>query len=175
MLGGYAMTKSKDELFNDYQSMIKLIVNDYRVPHMSFDDVFQEMSLVFLKCYDDYDESKGAFSTFLWHSMLHKIYKLSRPKKINSVLSLNFVDLNGDELIDYVDSGEDVEEKLILEETELEIIKALDEMKYGYYTKLFMLYNIPQKEIARVEHKSLSFIQKTHSANLKKLKESLEK
>lgn len=161
--------KNTEDLYKKYGGIIKKVALTYPVNDMDLDDVIGDLNIVFLNCVKNYDKNKSNFTTYLWQSCVYEIYRMRRQKYNKDSLSLDYETDEGF-LWEAISDDLDVLEEL-LQETEIsDIIDYLDEIKYGYYTKMFVLYQIPQKQMAKIENKSMSFIQKQHSKNIKELK-----
>lgn len=158
-----------DNLYKKYGGILKKVALTYPITDMDLEDVLGELNIVFLNCVKNYDKNKSNFTTYLWQSCVYEIYRLRRQKYNKDSLSLDYVTDEGflwEAIADDLDILED-----LLRSTEIhEVLDALDEMKYGYYTKMFVIYQIPQKQMAKLENKSISFIQKQHSKNIRELK-----
>ena len=158
-----------DNLYKKYGGILKKVALTYPVVDMEMDDVLGELNLVFLNCVKNYDKNKSNFTTYLWQSCVYEIYRMRRQKYNKDSLSLDYATDEGF-LWEAIADDLDILEDLVKEHEIGDIITALDELKYGHYTKMFMLYQIPQKQMAKLENKSISFIQKQHSKNIRELK-----
>jgi RNA polymerase sigma factor (sigma-70 family) len=158
-----------ENLYKKYGGIIKKVALTYPINDMDLDDVIGELNIVFLNCVKNYDKNKSKFTTYLWQSCVYEIYRMRRQKYNKDSLSLDYETDEG-YLWEAISDDLNILDELFKETEISDIIDGLDDMKYGYYTKMFVLYQIPQKQMAKIENKSISFIQKQHSKNIKELK-----
>lgn len=158
-----------DNLYKKYGGIIKKVALTYPITDMELDDVIGELNLVFLNCLKNYDKKKSNFTTYLWQSCVYEIYRMRRQKYSKDSLSLDYATEEGF-LWEAIADDLDILENLLKDIEINDVLVALDSMKYGHYTKMFIIYQIPQKQMAKLENKSISFIQKQHSKNIRELK-----
>ncbi len=66
----------------DNINLIRKIVWSYhKSTGMDWDDLFQEAVLAYLEMADNYDSSRGEFSTYIWHCISSKLKKVLQMEK----------------------------------------------------------------------------------------------
>jgi len=121
---GRPMTAKSSLKFEDFVGLTWSIIYKYKTDqYIENDDLFQELSLVWLKCYNLYDPSHGAdFFNYYYTSAVNYILRLKEKySKEQYLYSLDYnisltpkYDLPISDL--YVDDGLDIEQAFINEE-----------------------------------------------------------
>lgn len=80
------------ETYNSVGNLLHTVCHKFRRKYKRFkfshDDLFSEATLVFLKCYEDWDEDKALFSTWLHYKVWKGLLELLRkPKRVTESLS----------------------------------------------------------------------------------------
>lgn len=77
------MSKLKsNEHFNDYIKLINKWATIYKNAYLgTYDDMFQEASMVYLKACDKFDSKRGKFSTLLYTMLRNNFFDMLRVKK----------------------------------------------------------------------------------------------
>lgn len=161
-----------EELLEKYEGLIKKLSYTNSVYGFANEDLQQEFRMLLLTCNKKFDPSYGyAFSTYFVKSCKNKISKLRRKEE--NFLSLNneMERSNGQEFLEMIETKvvNPLEEMLDMEMGE-RIMRYLDELPYGFYTKMYLLYGIPQNEIANIEGTDRFMVSRRHNENLKILR-----
>ena len=168
--------KDLDSLYKRYRATLKSIAHKHPIKGMEFDDLIQELGLVMIATARTFKPSKKVkYNTYLYQSCMYKIFEIKK-RPYEPTTSLDYAIGDGLDIIDTVDSGTmDAFEELLQDNDLTDIIKVLDELKYGFYTKLYLFYGVPQTTIALAEGKHRRHIVAQHANNLKALRETLKK
>lgn len=148
-----------------YNPMIKGFSYKYKVNGYDVEDIQQELYMVLYKCIQNFDESKSTkFITYLQKSLFYHIVKLRNKHKNDYFYFLDDVELIADK------NEKDIYELI----NEKEIIKALDNIKYGEYLKMYYLHKISMKRIGDSEGISKQAVEQFIKKGLKNLKKELD-
>lgn len=79
-----------DEHFLQYEMVIHKFTSNnilyLRKYNIEYDDLFQELCMIYMKAYQSFDESKNfQFITYLYKALEHKIWEIKKYKTLNRV------------------------------------------------------------------------------------------
>lgn len=157
----------------EYDNLIRQLAHTNPVHGYEPEDLAQEFRMVFLKCYEKYDETKKIkFDTYFITSCKNrvknikaKIYAGRRPL---IELSLNRINQEtGLELINYFQDNT-VDDRL--ESLAQDIVDTLEAMDFGYITMDYFFEEMTFEQLAEKYDMSLSKVYREHKENLQILR-----
>lgn len=158
-----------------YDDIIKRLSYIYKVEGYDAEDLAQEFRMVLLGCVTTFEPAKNVtFNTYLTRSCENRVKRLRRKQE--PTVSLNNYAGQTTEFIDLLETQTLNPEDLGMHSEIIGLIlDELNNMKYGYVTLYHLLYNISQKEIAKMSGLSYSYINKIHQKNINELRYKLGK
>lgn len=163
----------------DYDSMLYQLANKTTINGYETDDIMQELRLVAVDCVNKYDESVGQFSTYLYKSCLHRIYRLRNVNKHNELsLDNEIPGGDGETFLDTLESQElNPEQQMLADEKEETIQHILQQLPPDDYTIINGLFyeNLTQSEVAEMLGRSQSYVAKQQTRIFSKLRKEFEK
>lgn len=171
------MTITIEKQLEIYDKLIKQLASIKKVYGMTEEDLAQEFRMVLMKCNQNFNPEKGvAFETYFIGSCNNRVRDLIRDnnrfKRPRIYYALNEpIGEEGEERIDFIEDSNESYTPLLMEH----MMNYLEELDFGFITRLYIVEGLSQTEIAERYHLSKSFVSRQHQQNLKLLKKKIEK
>jgi RNA polymerase sigma factor (sigma-70 family) len=173
--------KEIEEKLIEYRGLIVSTSKRYFIDGMTWEDNFQELSLVFIRTLKEYEKTKGTdFKTlFIRYSKQWAWYHLRKQNFAKRGKMIVYSEYNKDGLDELwidsiIDMGLDPSEIEKKERLAEDIQKFINEDKNGYLITMITVDDKTLQEIAKEEGVSFQAISQRHIATKNKLKEWLK-
>lgn len=168
-----------EQAYDNHIGLLHSLTQKYYINEIEYADLFQEYAMAMMKAVDNYDESKGEFSTLLTTYVRNKrgnlISGINSTRRNKNTLSLNYEYEMSEKatLGDLIQDTTYASDKVDMLDTIRKIIQAFKRLPRGEMSELYYFYGLNFADIGELFGVSGARVRQINIRNLDKVRDMI--